>query len=387
MALIDITRKHLGFYEINGVRLRNKAMALQMANAGQWPHWNFNDDVFGSYDWKIEPQEDLYEIYRQRAEQIRSRYDKVILLFSGGIDSITVLRTFLEHKIKLDAVVSYGSFSLNDWKSHVRNQEIANSAIPYIKECEKIYNTKINYYLLDDWPLFENFTDESWVHATNGSSLSPEVFVYNFHHKPAFMQDIMSQGKTVILRGVDKPRLVYDEGTWMLRFLDKQTGGFHTSGLNDISNTWYEVEYFFWTRDMPKLLCKQAHRIKNYFQNKDEELVKKLFDSSNGFMQSEYYKWIDPLIYDRYLTQLPGEDRNYFTVGKSTHTNAMVKDQVFFQKADDYNKQVWDKGIDYIMGSIDHSFMEGKKTEGLTSKETFLEKGFIGMWSNPYYLN
>lgn len=386
-----LTRKHLGHYEVNGNIYRNKTMALSVCKDGHYPHWNFNEDVFDKVDWKTEPTDDLYEIYKQRALQLRAKYDYLILYFSGGIDSTTVLRSFVDNNIPLDAVIAYGRHINND-VGKKSNPEIANAAVPYIKRLEKSMNIKIPFIMLDDWDLFKNYTDESWIYTGNGGTLSPETYIYNFHADAPQIQDILSKGKTALIRGVDKPRLRYDKSTdkWAFQLLDKQTGGFHTSGLSEYRNTWYEVEYFFWTRDMPKLLVKQAHIIKNYFTQKNDPVLRdQLFSNLvEGFRHTEYYKWIDPLVYGRYIPgQLPGQSRTYFSMLKSSVVNAMDKDQVFLQLGDKQNVDVWKRGIQFVHDSIDHRFMDGKNSEGWVSLESFIKNGFTGSWSKPYYLN
>lgn len=389
--MIDYTRKHLGFYEVEGKIYRNKVMALQASKPGHWPKWNFNHDVFGKFDWKTEPIEGLFDLYKQRAQQLRQKYDRLILFYSGGIDSTCMLRTFVENNIKLDLIVSYGSFGFYDWKNQKRNQEIQHVAIPEIKKILNDHNYHCPYVLIDDWHLFKKFQDESWVFSTSSSSVRPETYVYNFYHTDPIIQKIMEQGSTAILRGMDKPKLIYEEDTkkWSLRFLDKQAGGADTSGLSNEINKWYNIEYFYWTRDLPKLLSKQAHIIKNFFQkNNDQKLIRSLFSIGEwGDSKIDYNDWIDPLIYSRYLTQQPGQKRNYFTMGKSPFINATVKDIDFFEHGDQHNIDVWNNGVDYILETIDHSFMDGYDQKNKISRATFISKGFTGIWSYPYYLN
>tara|TARA_R110000868_G_scaffold411182_1_gene702165 strand:+ start:912 stop:2057 length:1146 start_codon:yes stop_codon:yes gene_type:complete len=381
---MDLLRDHLGFYEVNGKKFRSKLQALQTCKNKEWPTWNFNEAVFSEFNWKKEPPQPLYELYKKRAMQIREKYDRVILFYSGGIDSTAMLRSFVDNDIKIDAVVSYGCFSLYDNKSLLRNLEIYRSAIPYIKQLQKTYKYKLNYYLLDDWAQFLKFKDESWTTVSGTSSLRPEGYAFNFFHENNFIKNIMNQGKTVLLRGIDKPRILYDVNTkkWSLSFLDCAITGLDSHGLSEKTNSWYALEYFYWAPDLPELLCKQAHIIKKNFENYSLEFKQRMFGKGNfDFDTQEYYNYIDPLIYSRYTTQTIGQKRNYFTLGKGGSTNITLKDTEFFRYADTKIKNVWFSGMKYVADSVDHMYFNQSGLKG------FMKKGFIGIWTKSYEIN
>ena len=107
--------KKAGFYEYNGKYYINKFQALEAAGT-DYVTWHFNDEEFGKFDWSKEPDDDLYDMYAQRAWQLRQKYDKIVIYFSGGIDSLTVLRTFVNNSIPIDAVVLWGMFNHNNQK-------------------------------------------------------------------------------------------------------------------------------------------------------------------------------------------------------------------------------------------------------------------------------
>jgi hypothetical protein len=91
----DHHRKKLGYYQVGNQCFTNKYMALNHSSQSDNFHFDFNNDVFSNCNWSQEPSDDLYEIYRKRAQQLRDRYDNLVLYFSGGVDSTVILMTFL----------------------------------------------------------------------------------------------------------------------------------------------------------------------------------------------------------------------------------------------------------------------------------------------------
>ena len=59
-----------GYYCVGNLRTYSKLEAIELhQRTGHHPEWCFNEAVFNSYDWKVEPQLPLQELYRQRAQQ------------------------------------------------------------------------------------------------------------------------------------------------------------------------------------------------------------------------------------------------------------------------------------------------------------------------------
>jgi len=95
--------KKLGYYLVNNEIYYNKYDALISASKlNQQARWFFNEDTFVSYPWATEPEESLKDLYRQRAQHLRDRYDYIRVEASGGSDSTTVIFSFLLNNIPLD---------------------------------------------------------------------------------------------------------------------------------------------------------------------------------------------------------------------------------------------------------------------------------------------
>ena len=72
----------LGFYQLGEEKFHNKVQALiQGTQRNQFPEWNFNRATFDNVNWLEEPEANLLELYRIRAQQIREKYDYVRLEF------------------------------------------------------------------------------------------------------------------------------------------------------------------------------------------------------------------------------------------------------------------------------------------------------------------
>jgi hypothetical protein len=160
----------------------DKISALAACSKGQWPEWHFMEDTYG-FNWTQEPIGDLTDWYRARALQLRSKYDRILLLFSGGIDSITVLRTFVDNNIPLEGLVSYGSFGLHDYEKYIHNQEIARVAIPYVQELQRAKNIKLDHYLLDERPYYNFYDNNTWTDDYQHNCYSPETGIWTQLYK------------------------------------------------------------------------------------------------------------------------------------------------------------------------------------------------------------
>ena len=372
--------KKLGYYQHNGNDYPNKWEALANCPAGEHVHWNFNDEIYSKYDWSKEPIHDLYELYKMRAIQIREEYDNVIVYFSGGIDSVCAIRSFLDNNIKVDAVIMYGTWNFKDAEKYAFNLEQFNIGMPLLKEYQKIQDFEL--ILLDTYQFYHNYVDESWIYST-GQLCTPAVYINGFFHQDAKIQRYLMSGSTCFVRGMEKPRVMYDQhlGKWQAGFLDTSFLG-SPSGELAIKNKWDLVEYFFWSPNLPELAIKQARIVYNYISKlvNAKELFKK-HDNKN-YSTDEYQKIVDPLIYGKYTTQQIGKEKTYYSLPKAFDTpNKAYKDGWFWDKEISTESwvKVWNEGIRLIDKTINKShYNDPTKSIELTS--------LVGSWSKMHNL-
>jgi hypothetical protein len=260
-----------GFYQIGNRKCYSKHEALEQSRQTKESiEYIFNDDVFSKFDWTIEPTSSLTEIYKQRAQQIRGKYDYVILCYSGGADSHNMLESFLNAGVRVDEIVSFHSFEGDGDKNSNFNKEIFETAIPFVeslKQCRRL-PPSVSHRLLDLTDVINNFCKEiNWLDFTYyiNSSVSINNVARAWLRK--YVLDwknlIDSNKKLVLVWGHDKPRLMNHHNKFFLNFLDIQDNCVSPWIQQFNPPGWFD-ELFYSTPDMPNLVIKQAHVTANF---------------------------------------------------------------------------------------------------------------------------
>ena len=119
-----------GFYQVGKLKFYSKFDAADLAaRTNQSISWNFNDEVFGLYDWSTEPVASLPDLYRARAQQLRDQYDYLVLWYSGGADCDNILDTFVDNNIRLDEAAGVINMAADSNKDGYLNGEIYNHTV------------------------------------------------------------------------------------------------------------------------------------------------------------------------------------------------------------------------------------------------------------------
>jgi hypothetical protein len=295
-----------GRYKCNGKPFYSKLEAILESNkTGKQIHWDFYDSVFDKYNWESPSTLDIDQLYKMRAEQLRSQYDHLVLFYSGGVDSGYILKTFLENDIKIDEIYIYGAFDLErksydkigtSTKAGYYTREVEYIARPLIKELLKKQQVKISEY---DWTedIINATNDLDWFWLS-GSRFTPDQMVRSKFHKIfKSHNELLDKGKKVgFIYGVDKPRLTRDDDAIYCMFLDLiMTTG--TNNTNDILNeNWENDEFFYWTPNFPEIVIKQAHIVANYFKE-NNRISGIRYHTNHTFHDMDYYQIANRLIY------------------------------------------------------------------------------------------
>ena len=395
--------RRLGVYKYNGRYYSNKYRALTDAGTN-YINWVFNDDEFAKHDFSVEPNEDLYELYAKRAWQIRQKYDKVVIYYSGGIDSTAVLRAFVDNDVPIDAVVVYGAWSANNKFSDINRSEQERVGIPYLKHIEKERNIKLNVHFLDIVPFHQKY-NEDWVY-NNSYNLVPACSAFSYFDEDPFFQNLMMQGSVCTVRGVDKPRLIFEDNTWKLAFLDVTLGGV-TSYSNYEDRKYYLLdEFFFWTPDYPEIVAKQAHIVARELEKRFTPAECEIkFTRSSKFDKIGFGNLVEPIVYGKYIQQKVGEERPYYYVPPAFSGVMNPKSWWFFNGKNELVKdnQLFVEGILQLQNTIDP--MHFNKTPDDQSKIDIFHKncpiderlliaagkrdplfGTVGCWSPDYFI-
>jgi hypothetical protein len=369
----------LGFYQIGDVKYYSKVEALIAGTKTNiFPEWHFNRDTFNNYTWSHEPATDLQELYRQRAQQLRDRYDYIRLELSGGADGNTVLYSFLLNNIHLDEVVfrypkmgeknvSADPFNTKPENTLSEWEYAARPTLEWIATHSP--KTKITVHDYSEQMLTSEH-DESWVYWTRDYFQPGHAFKHTVD-AVADHKRILDTGQSVcMLWGIDKPKVCIRDTKWYLYFMDIQANAANpdVKHYTNITN-----EYFFWSPDMPDLICKQAHTIKNWFNLESNKYLQHLVRWPNySFGQRTTFEHIvKPLIY-------PDYDPTTFQTSKPTNSFYNEMDHWFYQNFQHTHVyRTWRAGLEFLIKSIDAKYFNYEMGQAV---------GLVGFISPFYYL-
>ena len=269
-----------GFYQVGDRRtyLKTELMDWLHHMPSDW-HWNFNDEFFSQFDWKKEPSEDINELYRQRAMEIRKAHDYVILYYSGGHDSSQALYAFLENNIHIDEICIYysGYDSITNQYKELRG--LTQKKVAWLQK--KYPNLKVRW--IDYGDMFNGWTDIFKRHGFQdnmfdmlGSLLSVNRLIADeFYMNVPDWTRLLEKGKRIgFVWGSDKPMVRYFNDKWIFNFHDAMAQGKQTPMRQVIDDgTIGTYENFYWspTDAGQRILRKQCHLLAHAFNKQAKE--------------------------------------------------------------------------------------------------------------------
>lgn len=251
--------KH-GYWQVNSETHLNKYLAFYNAScANASVKFIYNDEIWESFDRSLCGKISLNELYRQRAQQLRNRYDYLILYYSGGADSHNVLRTFIDNSIPLDEICVKWPKALIDgkfYKSNNIDRTAANfwsewnySIKPSLDWISK--NTKIKINIEDPLDNYNSMNVESVIDSVDHDRNPAAIILNNYTSKTNANSDL----KIGNIYGIDKPLLVLKNNEIHLFFSDFP---FTTSSKNLSDRE--SAECFYWAPDLPALTYEMAYQ-------------------------------------------------------------------------------------------------------------------------------
>ena len=244
---------YLPHWIVNGQRTSSQFEAWKVAvQLNTKPHFYFYESEYDKIDWATEPTETWDQLCLERCAVLRQRYKKLSLFYSAGRDSHHILRCFYHFKIPLDELVL-----LNLKTNPVRQNELITLIYPQVSEYLRAYpDTKVR--IVDVGPEeFEMYFKDDWLERP-ASALVHGYFQptnFSFYVKQILHADEPSHG---IILGVDKPRIIIEDGKYYSTVIDKTIETF----LTDIPN----IEFFYYSPEMPKIHVKQSWMTLNHIE-------------------------------------------------------------------------------------------------------------------------
>jgi hypothetical protein len=345
-----------GHYQVGSTIYTHKLSALIDASKSntQSPTWHFHDNVYSQLNWQEDPKFTLDTLYQQRAKQLRDKYDYLVLSFSGGSDSWTVLQAFIDSGTHLDEIfvrwpitATYGKYSVNtitsasnmlsEWELTIR---------PMLDEYQKIIpNTKITVHDWSDELLTRELDDSDWSIAQD--HLNPGSFLKFQSISISELQAIERGKRTAIIFGTDKPELYYENGNVYCHFKDKSANGHAYSKDTRVS------ELFYWTPDLPNLVHAQAREIYNYININKQcvDLIDKTSKIDFRVRRDLWNSLTKSIIYKKYSAL------NTFQVAKC-YNNILDEVDAWMVDIKDFRYiQSWKSGIDIVLKSVNPKFL------------------------------
>jgi hypothetical protein len=255
-----------GYWQSGDKKFINKYQALlHGAQTNNSVHYNFFNSVWENFDRNLLGKCSLQSLYKKRAQQLRDKYDYLILYFSGGADSYNVLRSFLDNGIKLDEVcVKWCNDTLTANQKVYNPNQIEQSATNYLSEWDYAIKPVLDWLSTTHPTVKIEIVD--WFRDRDYKSIEKAFSIVNHWHdvevnslavwSPSELE-LCENGVSVgSIYGVDKPAIFNTDDQWFMYFPD---GGAAMGTPNPVNVQ--GTEYFYWAHEMPILTFEMAYQV------------------------------------------------------------------------------------------------------------------------------
>lgn len=390
----DNLRKY-GFYKVDDITFINKIEALKFSKKlGSPVSFHFNDEVFSSYDWTIDPEPNtsLSELYRRRAQELRDNNDYLVLAYSGGPDSQNVLDSFLKNNIHIDEIVNFNSYeSTGIVNNTIHNADYYYNVKPNI---EKIYNehgSKIKYTTVDEVSAVKTFWNEARIMGNHGMLFGTTGFPSTLLYRgmwvkliPHIWKKILNGDKVKVMYGADKPYIGLHNNKHFVSFGDMYGDTINMLLPDKDFNGRDLLEFFYHSPDCPKIVIKQAHVLKQYmdFHSKQDDYEDPsiyITDATRSPLTCTGKNNLGNLKYGLYHKLIYPDWNPNFITPKEGRLGTRPTDNWWISQFTDQEKSVWTYGLGeqfkltLAMKELKVDNIH-KSIPALSSKKYFLEK-------------
>jgi hypothetical protein len=257
-----------GYYSVGNAIATLQGTALQEATRTGLPvKWHFNEQAYNQLNWRTRWNLPITEVYRMRAQQLRDKYDYLMLWFSGGADSTVILESFVHNNIHLDEVVCAWPLSQTQGKYTPNNIDTSASNMPsewdlsikpkldrLAKNHPRVKITVLDFMARvptvedfeDTWTVMEKHT---YVAIQRQRALDQVVIDrVEKHHNVA------------AIAGISPPSLSVMNDRYLIAHFPSHLVSAGLGKSDYIKDgVPRNVEFFYWTPDMPEIVREQAH--------------------------------------------------------------------------------------------------------------------------------
>lgn len=273
-SYLAVDTYNAGIYKVKDKLYVRKINALLEASNTKIPvEWDFHKKLYSDkLKTDISDNISLLKLYKTRAQQIRDKYDYLVLCYSGGVDSHNILHSFIKNQIKIDEIVCDYPVKLVEktnyqisYNTHYQNfiSEWFLTVKPDLDELQ-ITNPEIKISFLDS---FSDVTTLTYLESIGFCSEPAHYSTVKRWKNIASHVNNITYGKNIaLIMAVDKPIMYATDKHYGFLFVDQPTN----IKPDILHSDKCHMEFFYWTPDLLDIPIIQAKQMWNYLMlNKD----------------------------------------------------------------------------------------------------------------------
>lgn len=266
------------YYQVGDKKFADKLSAVIASNGDIGAvRYCWRESLYDHVEWCNEPSQDLAELVDQHVRCIRDSYDHVALWFSGGFDSYAIFKAFQRNGLKIDEFLIFD----REWNQGLCEMDslAAAQTAAAIKQTvwPALKITKVQWGSTDAVYRFFRKHGSDWIYNANNIfwiSQNSREFLYSMNDDVRRIGD--SKGSSIVINGIDKPRLDLRDGYWHSFRTD---ASFYSE-----KDPW---TLHFWT--LPDLYVKQCWMMLRWLESLSDMDHKRVHDLQSHQLGDSYY--------------------------------------------------------------------------------------------------